>query len=215
MLQHLFLFWGSFAVALSGAMMPGPMLTATVSETMKRGFSAGPLIVLGHALLELALLAVLVNGLSTWLMLEHVVAVLHVVGGALLVAMGVPMAWTAHDAARRALTATSDRRMAVHGPVLAGILTSLCNPYWTAWWATIGLSYAAVSLQHGYAGLTSFYAGHISADLAWYGLVAAAVASSRKVCSETAYRTVLVVCGTALAALGTWFLATGIRRLVP
>ena len=42
---------GAFVVALSGAMAPGRVLTITISETLKRGFKAGPLIVLGHAIL--------------------------------------------------------------------------------------------------------------------------------------------------------------------
>ena len=42
----------SFIVALSGALMPGPLLTVTVGEAARRGFWAGPLIIVGHALLE-------------------------------------------------------------------------------------------------------------------------------------------------------------------
>jgi threonine/homoserine/homoserine lactone efflux protein len=42
----------SFIVALSGALMPGPLLTLTVGEAARRGFWAGPLIIVGHALLD-------------------------------------------------------------------------------------------------------------------------------------------------------------------
>ena len=44
----------SFIVALSGALMPGPLLTLTVGEAARRVLG-GPLIIVGHALLELAL----------------------------------------------------------------------------------------------------------------------------------------------------------------
>ena len=40
------------------------MLTVTISETLKRGFRAGPLIVLGQALLEMVLLALIWLGLG-------------------------------------------------------------------------------------------------------------------------------------------------------
>jgi threonine/homoserine/homoserine lactone efflux protein len=212
-MEHLaFLFWSSFLVAFSGAMMPGPMLTATVSEVMKRGFVAGPLIVLGHGLLELGVLFGVVAGLGEWIVRDTVLGGLSVVGGLLLVVLGVMTVAGSGRSAQRDLQDEADPRTAVRGPILAGILTSLSNPYWTLWWATIGLGYAAVSLKSGVLGLTSFYTGHILADLAWYCLVAGAVASGRRVCSPSMYRVILILCGLALVGLGTWFLFAGIGR---
>jgi threonine/homoserine/homoserine lactone efflux protein len=213
MTQYVFFFWGSFVVALSGAMMPGPMLTATVSEVMKRGFVAGPLVVVGHGILEILLLAALAAGLSVWLTGDVVIGWLGLVGGGLLVAMGVHMVWTSARAVRQSMLAQKDTRLALRGPITAGVVTSLSNPYWVLWWATIGLGYAAICLEHGILGLASFYTGHILADFAWYALVAGAVASSRTVCSPRVYRGVLVACGVALVGLGVWFLVSGANRL--
>ena len=53
------IFASSFVIALSGALMPGPLLTATISESSRRGFWAGPLMIAGHAILELALVVAL------------------------------------------------------------------------------------------------------------------------------------------------------------
>ena len=61
------IFSTAFVMGFSGAMMPGPLLTVTISETARRGFVAGPLIVLGHAILEFALILALVGGLATFL----------------------------------------------------------------------------------------------------------------------------------------------------
>ncbi|MDD4171883.1 MAG: hypothetical protein PHQ94_06555 [Syntrophomonas sp.] len=36
------LFVTAFIVGLSEAMMPGPLLTATIAESMRHGFPAGP-----------------------------------------------------------------------------------------------------------------------------------------------------------------------------
>lgn len=44
--------------------MPGPLLAITISEAARRGFWAGPQLVLGHGILELALIAALAAGLS-------------------------------------------------------------------------------------------------------------------------------------------------------
>mgnify|MGYP000862952647 CR=1 FL=1 len=77
------LFITAFLVGLSGAMMPGPLLTVTIAESARRGFKAGPLIVLGHAILELALIIALLAGLSFYLKKPLVTTVISIVGGAL------------------------------------------------------------------------------------------------------------------------------------
>jgi len=61
------IFATSFAVGFSGAITPGPLLVYSIREAIKRGFAAGPLVVLGHALLE--------GGLAT--------SIIGVLGGAL------------------------------------------------------------------------------------------------------------------------------------
>lgn len=212
MSQLFFLFWSAFVVALSGALMPGPVLTATISEVMKRGFKAGPLIVAGHAILEICLLVAVVAGLGPWITRNTTMGVVGVGGGALLVLMGIQMAATARKAADAAMTSKADPSSAIRGPVLTGILTSLSNPYWAIWWATIGLNFAALALKSGLAGLASFYTGHILADLAWYSVIAAAVASGRKICPRAVYVSLIAVCGIVLVGLGVYFFVGGLRR---
>jgi threonine/homoserine/homoserine lactone efflux protein len=212
MSQLFFLFWSSFVVALSGALMPGPVLTATISEVMKRGFKAGPLIVAGHAILEICLLVAVVAGLGPWITRNTTMGVLGIGGGGLLVLMGIQMAATARKAADAAVASKADPQAAIRGPVLTGILTSLSNPYWAIWWATIGLNYAALALQSGFAGLSSFYAGHILADLAWYSIIAAAVASGRKICPRPVYIILIAICGIVLVGLGAYFGISGWAR---
>ena len=210
------LFGMSFVVGFSGAMMPGPVLTATVSESLKRGFKAGPLIILGHAIVEFLLLAALVLGLRRWLNEETqplVLGVVGPVGGILMLLMGVQMVATARRAVREVLATESAAAPSSlsRGPVLAGILLSIAHPYWIIWWATIGLGFATRALEHGLLGLWAFYIGHILSDLAWYSAVSAAVASGRHIAPPAAYRWLIRVCGIMLAAIGLLFLVQGIR----
>ena len=58
------IFVSSFVIALSGAMMPGTLLTVTISESSRRGVIAGPLLILGHGILELTLVTALLLGLA-------------------------------------------------------------------------------------------------------------------------------------------------------
>jgi len=164
-------------------------------------------------LLEMALLVALVAGLGRWLTLPLVQGVLGVGGGVLLAILGVRMMGTARVSVLEALTTSPDRRAALRGPVLTGILTSLANPFWTLWWATIGLNYISVALKQGYLGLGAFYTGHILADLVWYSMIAAAVAAGRRVLPVKIYIALFLLCGLAMTGLGAFFLGTSIGKV--
>jgi len=85
------IFATSFGLALSGAMMPGPLLTTTISESVRRGASTGPYLILGHALLELAMVAALLVGLAPLLTRAWVFAAIALVGAVVLSWMAVGM----------------------------------------------------------------------------------------------------------------------------
>lgn len=204
----------AFVIGLSGAMMPGPLLSASIGYTLDRGFWAGgPLLVLGHAVLELALVVLVLAGLGPLLSRKTVGAVIGVVGGAVLLWMGYGMASFAAGAP--AVDATRGTLPVLWGgPVVAGILISLANPYWSLWWATIGLKYIALARDAGRLGIAAFTTGHILSDAAWYLLVAAAVAAGRRAVSPTLYRWLIAACGLVLIAFGILFLLAGARHLL-
>ncbi len=195
------IFISSFIIALSGALMPGPVLTITISESIKRGFIAGPLIILGHAILEISLLVLLVLGFAD---LINNPALLGIVG----IAGGLVLLWISFDMLKgiRQLTLDlSSGKSARGGPVIAGILTSLANPYWIIWWATIGLGYVIISMKLGFIGVAVFFAGHILADLLWYSTVSLLVSRGRKHISDRIYRGVIGTCAVMLIFFGVYF----------
>jgi threonine/homoserine/homoserine lactone efflux protein len=201
------LFITAFLVGLSGAMMPGPLLTVTIAESARRGFKAGPFIVLGHAILELALIIALLAGLSLYLQKPVVTMVISVVGGAFLLFMGFNMI---KDVLQGRVSLESnennfDKGINMH-PIMAGILVSVSNPFWSVWWATIGLTYLTLALKSGAMGITSFFSGHIMADLLWYSLIAAAIAGGRHFLKQQVYQAIIMLCGLFLIGLGGYFI---------
>lgn len=202
----------AFAVGLSGALSPGPLLTATVGESYRRGFIAGPLLVAGHAALEALLLLALLLGLGRLFSHTTFFAVTALAGGAFLIWMGCGMALEA----RRITSQDPDDSSPLlrWGPFGTGFLVSLSNPYWILWWATFGLSYLTRSMERGTAGVISFYFGHISADAAWYLTVAFLVATGRRFLPDRFYRAVVVGCALFLVILGGRFLADGLSRFI-
>jgi threonine/homoserine/homoserine lactone efflux protein len=79
----------SFLIALSGALVPGPLFTLTVSESVRRGAATGPLIILGHGLLEIMIIVLVLSGLSPFLRHDTTRHLISLVGGCMLVVMGI------------------------------------------------------------------------------------------------------------------------------
>lgn len=214
-MDYLIIYGASFVAALSGALMPGPVLAVTLAHTSRIGFRAGPLIMVGHALLEAGLFLLLVLGFARFLNQPLVLGGLGLVGGAVLLAMAGAML---RDLKRLGLrlegAGDGPQEGRAAGPVLAGVLVSLSNPYWTLWWATIGLSYILWSMKAGVAGLAAFLAGHLSADFAWYSLVSYLMWRGGDYLGPAAYRGVVGFCALSLIGLGVYFGVTGLASLV-
>lgn len=206
------IFLTAFMVALSGAMMPGSLLTATIAESTQRGFWAGPLIVLGHAILELVLILALLAGLSIIITQSGVTLIISVLGGAFLFYLGFTMVrdTLAGHVSIETTVSTKKTGKLMH-PVPVGILMSLSNPFWIIWWATIGLSYLTLAMKNGPLGIGAFYSGHILADLLWYSLISALIAGGRRFINQKVYRCILLACGLFLIALGLYFIFSGIK----
>ncbi len=193
----------SFVVALSGALVPGPLFTITVGESVKRGFSAGPMIILGHGLLEAVVVALIVFGVMPAVTAEKTRMVIGFGGGIILILMG---AMILKDCRSASLNIDTGGGRTGLNPVVSGVVGSLSNPYWVIWWMTIGLGYLVSALKYGAAGVIAFFAGHIAADLGWYSLLAFAVSKGRAVMSDRGYRITLLGCGLFLIFFGFWFI---------
>jgi threonine/homoserine/homoserine lactone efflux protein len=204
-----YIFLTSFAVAFSGAMMPGPMLTVTVREAARRGFWAGPLVVLGHGLLEAALVAGLFFGLANWLGSPLFLGVVGLAGGSVLVWMALSMLW---ELPRLSLALDAGGGVSTH-PVVGGIVTSLTNPYFVLWWATVGLTWITLSFGRGWRGSVVFFTGHILADLAWYSFIAALLHFGRSLLTDRSYRWMVGTLALVLLYFGAGFVAGGFHRL--
>lgn len=207
-MEIVLIFTGAFIVSLSGALMPGPLLTITIVHTIKRGFSAGPLVVLGHMILEFTLLVGLVLGLGEFLVTGSVIKVIFILGGAILIAMGIDL--FIHG--RKASLSTDvsvPLKMTAH-PVVSGIIVSLSNPYWLIWWITIGLGYVIKAMKYKFLGLAVFFSGHILADLLWYSFISFSFSRGKRFIKDRVYHILILICGIFLIGFGAWFLYSGI-----
>ncbi|TSA46875.1 MAG: lysine transporter LysE [Deltaproteobacteria bacterium] len=189
--------------------MPGPLLTATISESSQRGFIAGPLLVTGHAILELVLVIAFLLGLAPFFQQPAVFIATALVGSIILFWMAFGM-FRSLPSLR--LSWEGDHKRRSH-PMISGILMSVANPYWIIWWATIGLGYILYSRRFGFWGIAFFFVGHILADLVWYSLVAAAVAGGRHFLTNRLYRGLISACAVFLILFAGYFAYAGFEKL--
>jgi threonine/homoserine/homoserine lactone efflux protein len=210
MLTLLTLFFTSFVVAFSGAMMPGPLMTATISESAIRGPWVGPKMIAGHAMLEILLLVALFFGLEPLFKQQLFFIIVSLVGGGIMIWMATGMLRSIHALEIKA-ESTSSKRTNLY---LSGILMSLANPYWIIWWATIGLGYVLISKSQGITGVIFFFAGHILGDLVWYSAISFAVGKGRQFFSNRTYKILVGSCAVFLFGFAIWLVFTGIDKVI-
>ena len=206
----------SFVTALSGALMPGPVLAITITSVVQVGFIAAVLIILGHSILELLMVAALALGLKNFLKNRFVTGAIGIVGGSILLWFAYGMITSAYSGISAPETAAmaEEANITSLGLVGKGVITSLSNPYWLIWWATIGVTYMLVSLEKSIVGISAFYIGHISADFAWYCAVGGALVLGKQVLSDRFYMRLIIVCGLFLVYLGIYFFYSGVRKFL-
>lgn len=208
----------AFIVGLSGAMSPGSFLTVTIARTMQRGAFSASLMLVGHALLEAALLVGFAFGLQRVLRMPSVTTVLALVGGAVLLWMGFGLVRGAWDRsiARDLEVAEAGAMSASHvGAITQGVVVSLSNPWWTLWWATIGVKLATDGVAIGPIGVLAFFVGHQMADLSWYGFVITVVHKGKSLLTPRVYCAIMGVLGAALLYMGARFVGQGIGFELP
>lgn len=198
----------SFGVGLSGALVPGPMFTVTVSDSIKKGFTAGPMVVLGHILTEILMMVVILAGLGQILGSQTAAFIIGIFGGTVLIFMGYN---TSRSNAVLSNIKIEENKLPKYGPFLKGVITSISNPYFFIWWATIGLAFMFKGLAlAGILGLLSFSIGHWLADLSWFSAVSFISSRGSKFMSNNTYKAVMTICGIFLILLGIYFIVSQI-----
>jgi len=209
----------SFMVALTGAMVPGPLLTYTIiksAQSRGRGYLMGAWIIAGHALLEMVIIFALLLGFSFVLKNQMVVKGIGLAGGILLVWFGASII---RDILRRRISTTfideangtqssqtSNPSRTISNPVIGGIFISMANPYWWIWWVTIGFAFILefnISFEN-WPRLLAFFLGHEAGDLAWYLVVSTLAFFGLRHLNRKIYYSILALCGLFMIAFGIY-----------
>lgn len=216
-----------FALSLTGALAPGPLSAAVIQQASKRGRLHGFLPMVGHAIVEVGIIAAIILSVNALTLTPFTVDILMGFGGVIIilfgflalrdykhVALDTSIDTKQETSARTALEATTQ-----------GALVSIFSPYFLLWWFGAGLSFISVLLGDLQLTMgTVFLAGiliyvtHISTDLIFGAFlsVGATYGSEKAQVESKAGRLNLVNIGIGLfqVALGLSFILLALPGLL-
>jgi len=185
------------AISLSGVMMPGPLTAVTIAKGY-RNQNAGSLIAVGHAVIELPLMALVYFGFSQFFTSPEAKTIIGLVGGLVLVIMGGLVF-------RDIRKATGEVADLPYNSLVAGIVMTGTNPYFFLWWATIGIALILGAANFGILGLILFAVVHWSCDLVWEQIVSMSVFRTKHLWTSRIQKIVFGICALVLIGFGVCF----------
>lgn len=205
------IFFGSFLIGFTGAVMPGPLLALTVKESLTRSKGAALWLSSGHSLCELVIAGLIVVGINRFIPTTAVAGPIGLFGGAVLI-------WMAYGAFKQSQVALEPIEAgaglaAGRSLILGGAAVTVSNPYWWVWWLVVGMGLLISAQLAGVAGVVLFYVGHILSDFVWFGFVGFMVGRSQKLLGGKVYKYIILVCAALLVVFGLLFIAYGARTI--
>ena len=193
-------------ISFSGVMMPGPMTAVTLAKSYKSPW-AGTQIALGHAVIEVPMILLIYFGFAQFFQNSIVRLVLSVLGSGMIIWLGISMF-------RARVEVTQKGKDLPYNSFTAGILTSVFNPFFLLWWATIGGMLIMRILDFGTVGLIVFIIVHWSCDLVWLSLFSTVVYRTHALWGRKLQEWLFIACSLLLVGFGLWFLISGIQLVV-
>jgi len=212
MISLIIIFGSSFITALSGALMPGPLLFYTIAETGKNGAWTGFFVIIGHAILELIIVVLLLLGFRNLLNKNIFEIIISLIGGITLFIMGLTMIIPALKNKLK-LEDNTKIKKASRYLIISGIIVSISNPFFIIWWFFIGAGYLYSALKLGALGIIFFFIGHTLADMSWYVFVSYCIHKGKKIIGDTFYKYLIITCAFLIIAMGAFFIYNGTRLI--
>jgi threonine/homoserine/homoserine lactone efflux protein len=184
-------------ISLTGVMLPGPLTAATIAKgytDRNAGFQIG----LGHAVIELPIIALIYFGFASYIASPQVKMIVGVLGGLMLIFMG---GMIVRNLGKR-LSSTVNLP---YNSLLTGMVMTGANPYFFLWWATIGVALIATAATFGLAGLIVFTLVHWLCDIGWEQFVSVTVFKTKHLWTARTQIIVFGVCAAILIGFGIWF----------
>jgi len=195
-----------FSIGLTGVLVPGPLLFATIESTIKKGWIAGPKVVFGHILIEVLLCISILRGAASFFD-DDIIYVISTIGGLALVIFGL----LTLNEARTAFSYTIDSQRSSFlnlksSPIILGIVSTVSNPYLLVWWLTASGAIMLKEYELGVIVAIAYVFGHWIADISWFITVSGAISHKKTLFTQKVNSYILYTCGSFLVVFGFYFI---------
>jgi len=194
-------------VSFAGAIVPGPILAVTIAKGFKSPW-AGLQIALAHILIDISVILLIYFGLGQFLQIVTVQIILSILGGIFIIWLGINMFRTR----AKVVYGSADLR---YSAFTLGILTTVFNPMFLLWWATIGSMFIMKFHEFGITGLIAFIFAMELPNLTWYPLASIVTyKTSSSLRGQKIKEWLFIICSMLLVGFGTWFVVSGVQMIV-
>jgi len=194
-------------ISFAGAIAPGPILAVTIAKGAKSPW-AGFQIALGHIFIDISVILLIYFGLSQFLQVSSVQIVLNILGGILIIWLGINLF-------RSRAAVVHGKKDLRYNAFLLGILTTVFNPMFLPWWATIGSMFIMKFSEFGITGLVAFIFAAELPNLIWYpfaSIVTYKTSSTTR--GQKIKEPLLIICSILLIGFGIWFVVSGVQAII-
>ncbi|MDH4213439.1 MAG: LysE family translocator [Candidatus Thorarchaeota archaeon] len=211
-----------FALSLTGALAPGPLTAAVVMQSSKYGRLHGILPMVGHAIVEVGIIAAIIISVQALTLTPLMIDLLVGFGGIVIILFGfLALRDYRYREEMRSKDATNMTASSVIEATTQGAAVSILSPYFLLWWFGVGLANVTVlvgTLQIGVG--TVFLAGvliyitHVSTDFIYGAVLTLGTDVATKKASVGDINWVSVVIGFVQIGLGIWFVILAAPGLI-
>jgi threonine/homoserine/homoserine lactone efflux protein len=192
------------AVSASGVLAPGPLFLANLVHGTRQGAKAGLKVAYGHTVVEMPLVSLLAAGIvSSLVVMNSYLDAIGLIGGVAILCFAAIQMLSLRKAKGDLARALPNSR----GPFLTGIALTALNPFFLAWWLTVGLKLIADSLEFGIIiGVILVFGFHIWMDYAWLTGTAYLSARGASMLNSKYYMVALLGLNAVLIYFGLTFI---------
>ncbi len=219
------------AVSSSGVLSPGPLFFANMIYAKRYGYNAGIIIAHGHAIVEFPLIMLIALSILNIDIVREFNWFISIVGGvALLVFASIQSLQLVKRGKATTHANYSNYNFGIDEtsmgysvgsrfgrPLIIGIVFSALNPFFIAWWLTIGTKIISDAIMlAGLYGVLFMFITHIWMDYAWLAATAALTAKGINIVrSDRRYYFILMLTlSSLLVYIGSMFILGGIKLFI-